>query len=85
MDLGTFAPSNSIENIKDDTLLLVNYDAYEPMVSAGESSHVRLPKPHGDPPAIAIKPNVAYGMMNIESSLAGSYVVHQLVYDSVRL
>ena len=86
MDLGTSArcsTSNSIEKIKDGTLLSVKNEAYVPTVHIGESSHVKLSEPRGDPPTIAIKPNVAYGVSNKEET--GSYVVNQLVYDSVRI
>lgn len=70
MGLGTSA-TNSIK--KGGTLLSVKNDVYELTVPAGESSHVRLSKPHaGDPPAIVIKPNMAYGMINIASSSAGT-------------
>ena len=89
MDLGTStrcSTSNSIEKIKDCTLSSVKNEAYVPTVHIGESSHVKLSEPRGVPPAIAIKPNVAYGVINKEESAqTGSYVVNQLVYDSVRI
>ena len=89
MDLGTSArcsTSNSIEKRKDGTLLSVKNEAYVPTVHIEEPSHVKLSEPRGDPPAIAIKPNVAYEASNKEvSAQTGSNVVNQLVYDSVRI
>eukprot|EP00731_Ephydatia_muelleri_P030969 Em0022g483a len=89
MDLGTSArcsTSNSIEKRKDGTLLSVKNETYVPTVHIEEPSHVKLSEPRGDPPAIAIKPNVAYEASNKEESAqTGSNVVNQLVYDSVRI
>ncbi|KAL5460294.1 hypothetical protein EMCRGX_G033736 [Ephydatia muelleri] len=89
MDLGTStrcSTSNSIEKIKDCTLSSVKNEAYVPTVHIGESSHVKLSEPRGVPPAIAIKPNVAYGVINKEESAqTGSYVEEPVMVEGYHI